>query len=178
MKKTTPEIALAAILLGSAALVIRKLLQKPLDTVPHVELEKYLGKWYEIASFPQRFQKGCTYTSAHYTLNSDNTISVKNACIANGEERIVTGTAKVTDKKTNAKLNVQFQWPFKGKYWILELASDYSYAMVGHPNRKYLWILSRKPWMEMDVYKKLLMSADRKGFDISKLRITPQKSTD
>ncbi|PRY53883.1 apolipoprotein D and lipocalin family protein [Arcticibacter pallidicorallinus] len=178
MKKTTPEIAIAAILFASAALVLRKLIKKPLDTVPHVELEKYLGKWYEIASFPQKFQKGCTYTSAHYSLNSDNTISVKNSCIANGEERIAMGIAKVTDKKTNAKLNVQFQWPFKGKYWILELAPDYSYAMVGHPNRNYLWILSRKPWMEMDVYKKLLMSADRKGFDVSRLRITPQKSTD
>lgn len=178
MKKTTPEIALAAILFASAALALRKLTKKPLDTVPHVELEKYLGKWYEIASFPQKFQKGCTYTSAHYSLNSDYTISVKNSCIANGEERIAMGIAKVTDKKTNAKLNVQFQWPFKGKYWILELAPDYSYAMVGHPNRNYLWILSRKPWMEMDVYKKLLMSADRKGFDVSRLRITPQKSTD
>ena len=178
MKKSAPMIVATSLVLASAALIIRKIFQKRLDTVKYVNLEEYLGKWYEIASFPQKFQKGCTYTTAHYTLNDDDTITVKNSCIANGKEKIALGTAKVTDKNSNAKLEVQFQWPFSGKYWILDLAPDYSYALIGHPNRKYLWILSRKPWMEMDVYKKLLIISDRKGFDISKLKITPQKSND
>ncbi|EOR94066.1 outer membrane lipoprotein [Arcticibacter svalbardensis MN12-7] len=178
MKKSAPMIVATSLILGSAALIIRKIFQKRLDTVKYVDLQQYLGKWYEIASFPQKFQKGCTYTTAYYTLNDDDTISIKNSCIANGKEKTAIGTAKITDANSNAKLEVQFQWPFSGKYWILDLAPDYSYALIGHPNRKYLWILSRKPWMEMDVYKKLLIISDRKGFDISKLKITPQKSND
>ena len=178
MKNNAPAIAAAGLVIGTAALVVKKLLEEPLDTVPHVDLHRYLGRWYEIAAFPQRFEKDCTYTTAQYSLNEDGSIHVKNSCISQGKQKTAIGKAVVTDFKSNSKLNVQFFWPFSGKYWIIELADDYSYAMVGHPNRKYLWILSRKPWMEKATYRSLLISAMNKGFDISKLRVTPQKSGD
>ncbi len=177
MKKSVPVVA-AGLVLTAAALVIKKLLDEPLETVPKVDLNRYLGRWYEIAAIPKRFEKGCTYTTAQYSLNEDGNIEIKNSCISKGEERVATGKAFVSDPVSNAKLNVEFFWPFKGKYWIIALAPDYSYAMVGNPDRKSLWILSRKPWMEKETYKELLIIALSKGFDISKLRITPQKSGD
>lgn len=108
----------------------------PLQTVQYVDLKSYLGTWYEIAAFPQSFQRGCTHTKADYSLNDDGTIRVVNSCLKDGKPKTAVGKATVVDKKTNAKLAVQFFWPFKGKYWIIALAHDYSYAVVGHPNRK------------------------------------------
>lgn len=152
--------------------------QPELATVPQVDINKYMGTWYEIASFPQRFQRGCYCSMAQYTYNSQKGyVEVLNTCRKNSPQGIIDtakGKAFVTDKETNAKLKVQFFWPFKGKYWIIALADDYSYAMVGHPNRKYLWILNRMPQMKEDVYKKLVASAADKGFDIRLLQRTDQ----
>jgi len=147
---------------------------KPLETVSHVDLEKYLGKWYEIAAFPQFFEKGCTCTIAQYSLKSNGDIAVKNTCNRNGKSTTANGKAVVKDKESNAKLSVSFFWPFSGKYWIIALAPDYSYAMVGHPNRKYLWILSRKPKMDEATYQHLTQIAASKGFDLKKLVTTDQ----
>lgn len=171
MKK---EIFATSLILGVAALALHGE-DKPLETVNHVDLKSYLGKWYEIAAFPQSFEKGCTCTSAVYSLNNDGTIKVINRCIKNGKVKIANGKAFVTDKKTNAKLAVQFFWPFKGKYWIIGLAHDYSYAVVGHPNRKYLWILGRKPKMDSQTYNHLVVLAANKGFDIRNLVKTKQE---
>ena len=148
--------------------------QAPLQTVPHVDLNKYLGKWYDIASFPQRFQKGCTCTTAEYALGKNGTITVTNTCNKEGKMKVATAKAKVIDKETNAKLSVQFFWPFKGKYWIIDLADDYSYAVVGHPNREYLWILSRTKEMAAATYGAILGRMREKGFDLSKLQKTVQ----
>ena len=150
----------------------------PLDVVPHVDLNRYTGRWYEIASFPQSFQKGCTCTTAEYLIGQDGIISVLNTCRLEGSEgqlKTAQGTAFVTDTSSNAKLKVQFRWPFKGDYWIIDLADDYSYAVVGHPNRDYLWILSRKPTIETPVYLGILDRIKAKGFDIARLKITDQK---
>jgi len=122
-------------------------------------LQKYAGKWYEIASFPQRFQKGCNCTTAEYTLSEHGYVIVENRCnkgSINGKESYIKGKAFVENNSGNAKLKVQFFWPFKGKYWIIDLADDYSYAVVGHPNRKYLWILSRTPVMPEKTYNNIL----------------------
>ena|ERR1700761_1550797 len=173
MKK---EIIATTALLGAAGIAALALhnTDEKLETVQYVELNKYLGRWYEIAAFPQSFEKGCSHTSAQYSLNDDGTIHVKNSCIKNGKSDIAEGKAMVTDKSTNAKLNVQFFWPFKGKYWIIGLAHDYSYAVVGHPNRKYLWILNRKPVMDAQTYNHLVVLAANKGFDVRNLIKTDQ----
>jgi apolipoprotein D and lipocalin family protein len=150
----------------------------PLKTVPQVDLNRYLGTWYEIATIPQRFQKGCTAVTATYSLRSDGKIAVVNACrkdSLNGKPKSVTGQAWVVDKTTNAKLKVQFFWPFSGDYWIIELDSlNYQYAVVGHPNRKYLWILCRQPAMAESLYQNLLERIAGHGYNLSLIQKTPQ----
>jgi apolipoprotein D and lipocalin family protein len=148
---------------------------KPLETVQKVDVKRYMGKWYEIASFPQRFQKGCSCTVAEYTLNENGTVKVDNSCTAYGKKKQSIGKAKVVDKETNAKLKVSFFRPFWGKYWIIDLADDYSYAVVGHPNREYLWILSRTPQMDKEVYDGIVARAKAKGFDVTMLNKTVQQ---
>jgi len=146
-----------------------------LEVVPHVELEKYLGKWFEIAHLPARFQEGCTDTTATYTLSEDGSISVLNECTRSGKVKRTKGKAKVVDRNSGAKLKVTFFWPFYGDYWIIDLGKDYDYAVVGTPNRKYLWILSRTSQMADKLFSQLIESAKSKGFDVSKLIKTSHK---
>lgn len=147
----------------------------PLEVVPHVDLKKYLGKWYEIAHLPAKFQEGCTDTTATYNLSKDGSISVLNECTRNGKVKQAKGKAKVVDKNSNAKLKVTFFWPFYGDYWIINLGKDYDYAVVGTPNRKYLWILSRTLQMDDKLFSQLIEFAKAKGFDVSKLIKTSHK---
>ena len=147
-----------------------------LEVVPHVELEKYLGKWYEIAHLPAKFQEGCDETTATYTLLKDGTISVLNQSIKDGKMKQAKGKAKVVDKDSNAKLKVTFFWPFYGDYWIIKLGNNYDYSVVGTPNRKYLWILSRTPQMDDKLYSQLIEYAKSKGFEVNKLIKTLQKA--
>ncbi len=148
-----------------------------LQTVPNVDLKKYCGKWYEIASFPQSFQKGCHCTTAEYTLTDKDYVIVENRCNKDsitGKESYIKGKAFVEENSGNSKLKVQFFWPFRAKYWIIDLASDYSYAVVGHPNRKYLWILSREPKMNEEIYTQIISRLKEKGFDLNKIQKTEQ----
>jgi apolipoprotein D and lipocalin family protein len=152
-------------------------ISQTLQTVPYVDLKKYAGKWYEIASFPQRFQKGCNCTTAEYTLSDKGYVIVENRCnkgSINGKQSYIKGKAFVVENSGNAKLKVQFFWPFRGKYWIIDLADDYSYAVVGHPNKKYLWILSRTSKMNDSTYKQIISRIQEKGFDVSKIERTKQ----
>ena len=153
-------------------------MSQTLETVPYVDLNKYAGKWYEIASFPQQFQKGCNATTAEYTVTDKGIVIVENRCTKdsiNGKPSYIKGKAFVIENSGNAKLKVQFFWPFKGKYWIIDLADDYSYAVVGHPNRNYLWILSRTATMNEAIYQQIVSRIKEKGFDILKLKRTTQK---
>lgn len=150
----------------------------PLDVVKEVELDRYLGRWYEIASFPQRFQRDCVATTASYTLRDDGRIRVENECrdvSFDGNIRRVDGVAWVADPdRSQAKLKVQFFWPFRGDYWIIDLDPEYGFAVVGHPSRDYLWILARTRTMEPAVYEALLARIEAKGFDLERLNPTPQ----
>lgn len=150
---------------------------RKVQTVPYVDLNKYAGLWYEIASFPQPFQKRCHCTTAEYTLSEKGYVIVENRCnrdSANGKQAYIKGKAFVEKNSGNAKLKVQFFWPFKGKYWIIDLADDYSYAVVSHPTQKYLWILSRTPKMDDTLYQQIVSRLKLKGFDLSKLQKTEQ----
>jgi apolipoprotein D and lipocalin family protein len=140
-----------------------------LHVVSHVELNRYLGKWYEIAHLPTRFQRNCTDTTATYSLSTDGNISVLNECKRNGKVKQAKGKAKVVDKNTGAKLKVTFFWPFYGDYWILGLGKDYEYAVVGTPNRKNLWILSRTPQMDDQVFSQIIESVKSQGFNLDNL---------
>ena len=149
----------------------------PLQTVAQVDLTRYVGTWYEIASYPQRFQKGCTATTAIYTLREDGRILVVNRCnrdSLDGRETIARGRARAVDRETNAKLKVTFFWPFWGDYWIIDLDREYRHAVVGHPKRKYLWILSRTRTMDPLVYSGILERLTAQGYDVAKLQVTLQ----
>ena len=152
----------------------------PLEVVPHVDLERYLGTWYEIARFPFRFQEGCVATQATYTLLENGKIGVLNQCRKrgfDGDLSTAKGKAWVADKETNAKLKIRFFWPFSGDYWIIDLGENYDYAVVSQPNRKYLWILSRTPQMDGTLYDQILERLRRQHYDVSKLIKTPQHTS-
>jgi apolipoprotein D and lipocalin family protein len=171
----------AALVAACAATTTERLGLPPLETVPQVDLSRYVGTWYEIASFPQRFQKGCTGTTANYTLQENGEIRVFNRCrkgSLQGEEDSAEGRARVTDPATNAKLEVTFFWPFWGAYWIIDLDPDYQFAVVGHPGRDYLWILSRTPTMEEEVYEDIIERLRKKRYQVEKLQKTLQPPTE
>lgn len=151
--------------------------RESLTTVPSVDLNRYLGTWYEIASYPAWFQKDCTGSTATYSLLPDGRIKVVNQCFKkslDGPQKTSTGKAEVVDTSTNAKLKVWFFWPFKGDYWIVDLDQDYRWAVVGVPSRKYLWILSRTPSLDEEVYTGILSRIADQGYDPDRLDLTPQ----
>ncbi len=145
---------------------------KPLDVVPSVDLSKYMGTWYEIARYPNRFQEGCAATQVTYALRPDGKVKVVNSCregSPEGKQKSIEGTAWSVDPATNAKLKVRFFWPFSGDYWIIQLDPDYRYAVVGHPGRTYLWILSRTPSLDPQTLQAIEKKLIEQGYDPSKL---------
>lgn len=150
----------------------------PLEVVQSLDIERYLGEWYEIASYPQIFQRGCVATRARYSMRDDGRIRVLNRCRDgdfDGPLREAEGVAWVADPEvSNARLFVSFFWPFKGHYWVIDLGEDYEYAVVGHPERTYLWILSRTPTLPEDVYAGILERLEAQGYDLAPLTRTPQ----
>jgi apolipoprotein D and lipocalin family protein len=148
-------------------------------TVEEVDLERYLGTWYEVASFPAWFQRGCTATTATYTPHPkrDDLIRVENRCrdeSLDGDLRLAVGRAKVVDPETNAKLKVSFFGPFWGDYWILGLDPEYQWALVGSPDRDYLWVLSRDPRLDEATYASIVDLAKEQGYDVGRLVRTEQ----
>ncbi len=148
---------------------------RDLPVVEEVDLEKYAGKWYDIAHLPQSFQAGCKCVTAEYTPEKD-FVRVVNTCVNedNDESRNVKGKAFPVKGTNNARLKVQFFWPFRGDYYIIALEDDYSMAMVGAPNRKYLWILSREPKPDPNKMEDYLNRARELGFRTDKLEYTDQ----
>jgi len=153
----------------------------PPTTVDKVDLQKYVGLWYEIAKIPNRFQKMCVSgTTAQYTLRENGRIDVINTCIeSNGKAKQAKGLARVVDSRTNAKLQVSFVSffgirPFWGDYWIIGLGKDYEFAIVGAPDRKYGWILSRSPVISAEMLNLSFVILRDKGYDPEDFVMTPQ----
>nr|WP_232512046.1 lipocalin family protein [Herbaspirillum sp. meg3] len=153
-------------------------------TVPSVDLKRYVGKWYEIARFPNSFQKKCiANVTAEYRARADGDIDVVNRCkVEGGVLDQANGLARITEGSNNTKLQVRFApawlawFPLVwGDYWIIDLDPDYSVATVGTPSRDYLWILSRKPALSTAEYEAAVNNATKQGFDTSKLVKTPQQ---
>jgi apolipoprotein D and lipocalin family protein len=151
------------------------------NTVPYVDLSKYTGKWYEISKIPNSFQKGCARnTTAEYKLREDRRIDVINKCIEDdGSVNEAEGLAKVEDEKTNAKLKVSFVsilgiHLFWGDYWIIGLDKNYEYAVVGHPERKYGWILSRTPKLSDEKLQEAFSILKNNGYNPKDFEMTTQ----
>ncbi len=147
----------------------------PVASVASVDIAKYSGKWFEIASFPMYFQRNCIAdVTAEYTPTADGNINVYNRCRTKSEFDDATGKASVVEGSKNSQLKVWFFWPFKADYWIIGLDPDYRWAVVGNPSRKYLWVLSRTPQLPADQLKAALAAASSQGYDLSKLHYTSQ----
>jgi len=143
-----------------------------LTPVSNFNLQRYLGTWYEIARYDHRFERGLRAVTANYTLNEDGTVKVVNAGISieTGELEEAIGTAKFVGSSDVGHLKVSFFGPIYGGYIVFALDQvGYRYALVAGPNRKYLWILSRTPTIDPDLYRVLVALARDKGFDPSKL---------
>jgi apolipoprotein D and lipocalin family protein len=145
-------------------------------TQKNVDIDRYMGSWYEIARFEHFFEKGCKNVIATYKKNSDNIITVENKCtkIESNKTKIANGVAYSTNKQ-NTKLKVSFFRPFYGDYWILDLDDNYSYALIGTPSREYFWILSRERTIDIKLKKKILEKLPKLGFDTNKLIWTIQE---
>jgi apolipoprotein D and lipocalin family protein len=168
-----PVILLTAVLgpLGGCGSFLEAVLP-PLDTVSNVDLNRYTGKWYEIAHYPTFFQADCASSTAEYTANADGTIGVFNTCLAadGGVNSTIQGTARVVDPTTNAKLKVTFPGiPFPGDYWIIQLGDNYEYAVVGEPTRSTLYILSRTPTLDQGTLDAILAGLTEQGYDPARL---------
>ena len=184
MIKIRVVVAAGCLALLSGAGALQAQTKQPLRVVPMVDLARYAGQWYEIARFPNRFQKRCAGdVTANYVLKPDGEVSVTNRCsLDNGERIEAEGVARVADKgKPNSILKVRFAPAFLsflpqvwGDYQILALAPDYSYSLVGDPGREYLWVLSRSPRMDSATYDRLVEEAQAQGFDTMLLQKTRQ----
>lgn len=157
--------------------------KKEMQVVKGLDLNRYMGRWYEIASFPSRFQpRDGQNTRATYRLNDDGTVHVLNETFSGGKRSYIEGTAYKADPKSDeAKFKVKFYLPpflpiipVVGNYWVLYIDDEYQYALIGEPTRKYLWILCRTPHMQEDIYNLLVQKAVDEGYDVSKLHKTPQ----
>ncbi|WP_367652074.1 lipocalin family protein [Polynucleobacter antarcticus] len=156
----------------------------PVQTITSLDVSRYLGTWYEIAKFPNWFQRKCiSDTKAVYSTKPDGNLQVLNSCrLSNGDISTAEGEARQIGAKDSPKLEVRFApvwlsflpmvW---GDYWVIDLDSQYQLAVVSDPRREYLWILSRTPQIDLSVYEQLLQKLKQQQFDVLKLELTPQK---
>lgn len=158
--------------------------QSPVRPVENLDLGRYLGRWYEIARFPNRFQERCTgNVTATYSRRDDGRIDVRNACTTAEGTIESRGVARLADRSgPTSTLEVRFApailslfpavW---GDYWVLDIAPDYGTAVVGSPDRRYLWLLSRTPLVDQATYARMVAAARSQGFDVDALERTPQQ---
>jgi apolipoprotein D and lipocalin family protein len=176
--------AAAAALAGAVTLqpAAARAQTQPVRTVPSVDLDRYAGDWFEIARFPNRFQRQCVGdVRATYGRRPDGRVDVVNRCRTVEGETEARGVARIVDERSFAKLKVRFapawlSWlPMVwGDYWIIGLAPDYSWAVVGDPSRNYLWILARTPRLDDETIAAARALARASGYDVERLELTPQ----
>ena len=145
-------------------------------TVSNLDVNRFMGSWYEIARYEHSFEKGMTHVKANYSLLPDGTIRVLNSGMKNGKKKEIEGKArKKKDSNSNSKLEVSFFLWFYSDYFVFELDDNYQYAVIGSSSDKYLWILSRTPQLPQSTINDLLIKIKKRGYDTSKLYFVPQK---
>jgi len=140
-----------------------------------VDIDRYLGRWYELYRYDAPFQKGCEAVTADYSRNADRSIRVRNSCrkgSVNGPVKSAKGRAKIVDTATGAKLKVSFFGPFYGDYWVLDRDEDYQWAIVGEPSGRYLWVLAREPEAAEPMRAMLRRRVEQLGYDWGLVRVT------
>ncbi len=161
MKKKNSLSVLLCQLVGCSKLTVDN------SVVTDLDLNRFLGNWYEIARFDHRFERGMEQTKANYILREDGKVAVLNTGIKNGKYSEAKGVAKRTD--TPALLRVSFWRPFYSDYRVMLLDDEYQYALIGSGSDKYLWILARTPQISTEIKDKILAEAQRRGYDTDKL---------
>lgn len=161
MKKNALLILLLCMVCGCTKLTVDN------SVIDSLDVNRYLGEWYEIARYDHRFERGMENTRAIYSMRDDGMIDVINTGVKDGERKESKGKAKLTD--TPALLRVSFFGPFYSDYRVMMLDADYQYALIGSGSDDYLWILSRKPSLPDTVKQQVIKEAQRRGYDTSKL---------
>ncbi len=167
-------IALAAALAACSVAAGGPVVPQPAKAV---DLNRYLGRWYELARYDMVFERGCEGVTAEYSMRPDGLVRVLNTCrrgAPDGPVKTAEGRAKVVPGSNGAKLKVAFFGPFWADYWVLDRADDYSWAIVGEPSRKYLWILSRDATPGEAALAALVARTEALGYDTSRLIIVKQ----
>lgn len=155
-----------------ALLVLTGFMGVPNKPVEKVDLKRYAGTWYSLASIPTPFDKGSRETTTTYTWNEKSDyFDVLTTCKKDDDKELHTYKSKLfqVDNTNNAEMKAQFLWPFKVDYWVIALADDYSYVVVGHPDHKFLFIMSRKPTMSKNTYDDLVAKCKAMGYPVEKL---------
>tara|TARA_B100000686_G_scaffold168123_1_gene175567 strand:+ start:11245 stop:11856 length:612 start_codon:yes stop_codon:yes gene_type:complete len=150
---------------------------KELEVVSNLDLKRYQGTWFEIAHNPWFVEENCFAMVAFYKLNEEGGIDITNACRKygyDGEISKVEGQGWVIHQDAPSKLKVQIIWPFTLNYWVIDIGTNYEYAVVGEPDKEKVWILSRQPFLEQEVHSKIIKNLQNQGYDLSKLIWTPQ----
>ncbi|MDY0298104.1 MAG: lipocalin family protein [Acidobacteriota bacterium] len=179
MQLLVPSVAAMTLVAAGISLTLHAESKPSLETVEKVDLERYMGRWYEIAKIPNRFQRKCARnTTAEYALRPDGRVTVVNRCTQkDGDESVSRGLARVVDAATNAKLKVSFVnllgvRLFWGNYWIIGLDSGYRWVLVGEPERKYGWILAREPRLTPEQWDRARSTLRARGYDPSRFVTT------
>jgi len=149
----------------------------PLRTVSHVDLQRYMGDWYVFANIPYSLEKDKVGTLDRYALRPDgklDNIFLFRRKTLDAPLEQWKGTAWIHNTETNAEWRVQFIWPFRVPYLIIDLDKDYQWSVVGYPNRKLAWVLSRKPALDDATYQEILQRLKEQGYDPAKLQKVPQ----
>ena len=148
-----------------------------LEAVAHLDLQRYMGSWYVVSMIPTFLEEGAVNAVESYTLKEDGSIGIRYGFRRNtpdGARKSMRGEATVFDTTSGAEWRVQFYWPFKLPYLVIDLDPDYRYAVVGEPGRKYAWIMSRSPELDRATYEAILARVAAKGYDVSRFQEVAQ----
>jgi apolipoprotein D and lipocalin family protein len=185
MRSMVPSLACSIVVIAACAAATAQVQEEPgpPQTVERVDLERYAGLWYEIARIPNGFQDQCVGgVTAEYELRDDGRIDVINRCVtSDGSVDEAKGLARIEDRESNAKLKVSFfsifGWrPIWGDYWIIGLGDDYEFALIGSPDRKYGWILSREPQIDWYLLERIYTLLADQGYRPGDFAMTAQES--
>ena len=172
MLKTFKKLSILLVIISLTGCAVKN----PPQTMSNVNIQRYLGTWYEIASLPAPFQRNCYCTTAQYHLVQGK-FSITNSCrkgSVSGELDVAHASAKVIPNTGNSQLKVTFFWPFSGPYWILYVSPNYQTAVVGTPDRKYLWLLARQKTISEKAFNQLKNIAIERGYHLKNLNKTKQ----
>lgn len=168
--------SIAAVLLGLAFFSGCASRHEPLRTVDFVDIDRFMGRWYVIAHTPTAFDRNAYNAVEEYRLRDDGRIATTfsfNAGGFDGRERVFNPVATVRDPRTNARWDMQFLWPFQSDFNIIYLDARYQTTVIGHPNRRFAWIMRREPFIEPTEYADLILMLQSRGFDVSLIRLVP-----